>query len=80
MIQRVKSEAQRVEPTAMEGDFPGGPVVNTPRFHGRGLGFGELRSRMLRSAAKKKKELWRNIPKQEDSVLIKQAATCASWI
>ena len=47
-------------------DFPGGPVVKTPRFHCRGLGFNqgswilslvrELRSHMPGSEAKKKKK------------------------
>ena len=43
------------------GDFPGGPVVKTPRFHCRGHGVpslvGELRSYMPRGTAKKKM-LW----------------------
>ena len=39
-------------------DFPGGPVVKTPRFHCRGRGSipGRGRSRMPQGAAKKKKE------------------------
>ena len=40
-------------------DFPGGPVVKTPRFHGKGAQVrplvGKLRSRMPRSAARKTK-------------------------
>ena len=41
-------------------DFPGGPVVKTPRFHCRGPGIlslvGELRSNVPRGAAKKRKK------------------------
>ena len=40
-------------------DFPGGPVVRTPRFHCRGSGFnpwsGELRSRKPTGMAKKER-------------------------
>ena len=43
-----------------KGDFPGGPVVRTPRFQCKGRGFntwsGELRSHMPHGMAKKKKK------------------------
>ena len=46
-------------------DFPGGPVVKTPRFQCRGRGFdpwsGELRSHVPCGVAKKKKKKF-NLP------------------
>ena len=50
-------------------DFPGSPVVGSPRFHCRGHAsdpwLGKLRSRMLRGTAKKERERekkTRNLP------------------
>ena len=44
----------------MEGEFPGSPVVRTPRFHCKGAWVrslvGELRSRMPCDPAQKKKK------------------------